>query len=89
MSTQGRSLKEEGRREGEAGEMSCLGVRFRKARAGRKKVVQMDAALRADLQGIRDPKGDSMSFLTWTTRIVAHLKKALHEQGQHLADPAV
>src|SRR5712692_5892947 len=79
----------QGIREVEAGEMYSRGARLRKPGGGRKKVVETDGTLLADLEGLLDPKGDPMSHLQWTTKSVAHLKEALQKQGHHLADTAI
>ncbi len=73
----------------EAGEQYTPGARQRKAGGGRKKVVETDATLLADLEAMLDPKGDPMSFLKWTTKSVAQLKEALQEQGHQIADTAI
>jgi transposase len=78
-----------GIREVEAGEVYSPGARVRKGGGGRKKVVETDRTLLADLEGLLDPKGDPMSHLQWTTKSVAHLKKALHEFGHRLGDTAI
>jgi transposase len=78
-----------GLREVEAGERYTPGARQRKAGGGRKKVVETDATLLADLEGLLEPKGDPMSFLKWTTKSVAHLKQALQEKGHRIADTAI
>ena len=78
-----------GLREVEAGERYTPGARQRKTGGGRKKVVQTDATLLADLEAILEPKGDPMSFLKWTTKSVAHLKQALQQKGHRIADTAI
>jgi transposase len=78
-----------GIREVEAGDLATAGGRIRKAGGGRKKVVQKDETLLADLEGMLDPKGDPMSLLKWTTKSVAHLKEGLQKQGHQIADTAI
>ena len=78
-----------GIREVEAGELYTPGARVRQGGGGRKKVVETDGTLLADLEGLLDPKGDPMSHLQWTTKSVAHLKEALQKQGHRLADTAI
>src|SRR5712691_358281 len=78
-----------GIREVEVGELYTPGARVRQGGGGRKKVVETDGTLLADLEGLLDPKGDPMSHLQWTTKSVAHLKEALQQQGHRLADTAI
>src|SRR6266581_7529970 len=70
-----------GRREIEAGDLFAPGKRLRSQGGGRKKQEEHDPSLRADLEGLLDPKGDPMSPIQWTTKSVAKLKEALAQQG--------
>jgi hypothetical protein len=78
-----------GIQEVEAGERYSPGDRERKAGGGRKKTIEKDSTLLADLEGLLEPKGDPMSLLKWTSRSVAHLKRALPQMGHTIADTAI
>jgi transposase len=58
------------------------GERIRKAGGGRKKITQGDATLRADLEGMLEPKGDPQSLVKWTSKSVSKLREAL-TRGEH------
>ena len=73
----------------EAGESYQPGERIRKAGGGKKKVVETDATLLADLEQELEPKGDPMSLLRWTCKSLAHLVKALEAKGHHLKKSAL
>ena len=49
----------------ESGALYQPGERIRKQGGGRKKSTAKDATLRADLEGMLDPKGDPESLLRW------------------------
>ena len=78
-----------GLKELEAGENYRAGERIRKAGGGRKKVVESDATLLADLEQELEPKGDPMSFVQWTTKSLAHLVQALTAKGHHIGKSAL
>ena len=78
-----------GIQEGEAGERDRPGERERKAGGGRKKAIEKESTLLADLEGLLEPKGDPMSLLKWTSKSVAHLKRALQQRGHSIADTAI
>ena len=54
-------------RELQAGDYYTPGARQREKGGGRKKAVERDAKLLADLESLLEPKGDPMSLLKWTT----------------------
>ncbi len=78
-----------GLKELEAGESYQPGERIRKAGGGKKKLVETDATLRADLEQELDPKGDPMSLVQWTSKSLAHLVKALTAKGHHIRKSAL
>jgi transposase len=78
-----------GVREVEAGEGYTPGDRQRKQGGGRKKASEKDATLLSDLEGLLEPKGDPMSLLKWTSKSVAHLRRALQARGHTIADTAL
>ena len=78
-----------GRREIEAGDLFAPGKRLRSQGGGRKKQEEHDPSLRADLEGLLDPKGDPMSPIQWTTKSVAKLKEALAQQGHQLGNTVI
>ena len=57
--------------------------RVRLPGAGRKKLLDTDATLEADLESLLDPKGDPMSTVRWTTKSLQHLEMALAQLGHH------
>jgi len=76
-------------RELEAGERYSPGQRQRQPGGGRKPAAEKDARLRADLEGLLEPKGDPMSLLKWTTKSVAHLQVALEQMGHQVAETTI
>ncbi len=78
-----------GIREIEAEEGYTPGERQRQSGGGRKKLIEKDAMLQADLEGLLDPKGDPMSLLRWTCKSVAHLKTSVQAMGHQIADTAL
>jgi transposase len=78
-----------GMRELHAGDRYTPGARQREKGGGRKKAVEKDAHLLADLESLLEPKGDPMSLLKWTTRSVAHLKGALEQMGHKVAETTI
>ena len=78
-----------GLRELEAGELYRPGEPLRQTGGGRKKAVERDATLLADLESLLDPKGDPMSLVRWTTKSLAHLVKALEAQGHQIQKSAL
>ncbi len=73
----------------EAGESYQPGERIRKVGGGKKKVVETDATLLADLEHEVEPKGDPMSLLQWTCKSLDHLVKALSAKGHHIKKSAL
>lgn len=57
--------------------------RIRKQGGGRKKNTAKDATLRADLEELREPKGDPESLLTWTSKEVAQAEGSPHQPGAY------
>jgi transposase len=78
-----------GLRELEAGESYQPGERIRKAGGGKKKLVETDATLLADLEQELEPKGDPMSFVRWTSKSLAHLVEALTAKGHRIRKSAL
>src|SRR6266581_9797773 len=60
-----------GLKELQAGESYQPGERIRKVGGGKKKLVETDATLLADLEQEVEPKGDPMSFVRWTSKSLA------------------
>jgi transposase len=73
----------------EAGALYQPGERIRQQGGGRKKNTVKDATLRADLEGMLDPKGDPESLLRWTSKSVSKLRKALTRQGHTIGETAI
>ena len=73
----------------EAGALYQPGERIRQPGGGRKKNTVKDATLRADLEGMLDPKGDPESLLRWTSKSVSKLRKALTRQGHTIGETAI
>jgi transposase len=73
----------------EAGESYQPGERIRKVGGGKKKAVETDATLLADLEQELEPKGDPMSLLQWTCKSLDHLVKALSAKGHHIKKSAL
>jgi transposase len=73
----------------EAGESYQPGERIRKVGGGKKRVVETDATLLADLEQELEPKGDPMSLLQWTCKSLDHLVKALSAKGHHIKKSAL
>jgi transposase len=73
----------------EAGESYQPGERIRKVGGGKKKVVETDATLLADLEQELEPKGDPMSLLQGTCKSLDHLVKALSAKGHHIKKSAL
>jgi transposase len=65
------------------------GTRQRKEGAGRKTKESQDETFIADLEGLLDPKGDPMSFVRWTTKSMAHLKRALQDLGHQVGESTI
>jgi transposase len=87
----GVSLKtvKRGLKELEAGESYQPGERIRKGGGGKKKLVETDATLLADLEQELEPKGDPMSLVRWTSKSLAHLVEALSAKGHALRNSAL
>jgi len=73
----------------EAGALYQPGERIRKQGGGRKKKTIKDATLRADLEGMLEPKGDPESLVRWTSKSVSKLRKALTRQGHTIGETAI
>src|SRR5512135_1414206 len=73
----------------EAGENYQPGERVRKKGGGKKKLVETDATLLADLEQELEPKGDPMSLLRWTSKSLAHLVQALAAKGHQIKKSAL
>jgi transposase len=73
----------------EAGEAYQPGERVRKKGGGKKKLVESDATLLADLEQELEPKADPMSFVRWTSKSLAHLVQALTAKGHHIKKSAL
>lgn len=73
----------------EAGALYRPGERIRQQGGGRKKNTVKDASLRADLEGMLDPKGDPESLLRWTSKSVSKLSKALTRQGHTIGETTI
>ncbi len=78
-----------GLKELEAGESYRPGERIRKPGGGKKRLMETDATLLADLEQEVEPKGDPMSLLRWTTKSLDHLVKALAAKGHHIRKSAL
>ena len=63
-------------------EFPLPGRRVRRVGGGRKKLVEKDATLIADIEGIVEPKGDPMSLVLWTTKSLSYLVVSLQKK-QH------
>src|SRR6266487_6824238 len=48
-----------------------------------------DATLRADLEGMLEPRGDPQSLLRWTSKSVSKLRGALTSQGHVIGETAI
>src|SRR6266849_5155975 len=84
-----RNTVKRGLQEVGAGATYRPGARIRKAGGGRKKQVDRDATLLADLEQALDPKGDPMRLVQWTTKSVAQLTTALAAQGHRIQRTAL
>ncbi len=78
-----------GLKELETGESYRPGERIRKKGGGKKKLVETDVTLLADLEQELDPKGDPMSFVQWTSKSLAHLVEALVAKGHRIRKSAL
>src|SRR5260221_14600995 len=68
-----------GLQEVEAGEIYEPGGRIRRRGGGRKKITTKDETLRAELEGLLEPKGDPQSLVRWTTKTMKKVKEAAKE----------
>jgi transposase len=71
------------------GERARIEGRIRQTGGGRKKATESDPSLQGDLEELLEPKGDPMSLVKWTTHSLAHLVKALSQQGHHIKKTAL
>jgi len=78
-----------GMRELAEGDAYKEGERIRKEGGGRKPLVEQDATLLADLEGLLQSKGDPMSLVQWTNKSLSHLVKALSAQGHSIKKSAL
>jgi transposase len=78
-----------GIREVRAGESYQPGDRIRSPGGGRKKLIESDPTLLADLEALLEPKGDPMSLLRWTTKSLSHLERALAQMGHTIKTSAL
>jgi transposase len=78
-----------GLKELEAGEGYQPGERIRKGGGGKKKLVETDTRLLADLEQELEPKGDPMSLVRWTSKSLAHLVEALAAKGHRIRKSAL
>jgi transposase len=78
-----------GIREVQRGESYRPGERIRSPGGGRKKLIETDEGLAADLDALLEPKGDPMSHLRWTTKSLAHLVEALAPMGHTIKKSAL
>jgi len=62
-----------GMRELEAGALYEPGGRIRRKGGGRKRATDKDETLRADLEGLLEPKGDRPRLVRWTTKAMSKL----------------
>ncbi len=84
-----RKMIRKGIAELEAGTLYQPGERIRKQGGGRKKRTVTDATLRADLDGMLDPKGDPESLVRWTSKSVSKLRQALTGHGHTIGETAI
>ena len=84
-----RNTVKRGVRELEAGDLYRPGERLRQTGGGRKKEIERDAMLQADLESLLDPKGDPMSLLQWTAKSLEQLVKALTAKGHQIKKSAL
>jgi transposase len=75
----------------EAAQPSSTGQRVRKAGGGRKKAIDKDPSLLADLERHVEPstRGDPQSPLRWTCKSVRQLAQALRRQGHTVSHQLV
>ena len=73
----------------EAGGLDRAGERIRQQGGGRKRRIVTDATLRADLEGMLDPKGDPQSLVRWTSKSVSKLRQALTDEGHRIEETAI
>ena len=75
----------------EAAQPSSPAQRVRKAGGGRKKAVEKDPSLLADLERLVEPstRGDPQSSLRWTCKSVRQLAQALSRQGHAVSHQLV
>src|SRR5260221_3789068 len=72
-----------------AGAFNQPGERIRKQGGGRKRRAVTDATLRADWDGMLDPKGDPESLVRWTSKSVSKLRQALTRHGHTIGETAI
>jgi transposase len=73
----------------EAGACYQPGERLRKPGGGRKNVTEKDMTLETDLEAMLEPKGDPQSLVTWTSKSVSKLRRALSSQGHTIGETAI
>jgi transposase len=84
-----RNTVKRGMREVEAAELYQPGQRIPKRGAGKKKLVETDPRLLAELEQELNPKGDPMSLLQWTPKSLEHLVEALAAKGERIGKSAL
>ena len=70
-------------------EFPLPGRRVRRVGGGRKKLVEKDATLIADIEGIVEPKGDPMSLVLWTTKSLSYLVVSLQKKKHTIKKSAL
>jgi hypothetical protein len=64
-------------------------IQVRKKGGGRKKLVEQDPTLVADIESLIEPKGDPMSLTRWTTKSLASLVSALAQKNHTIKKSAL
>lgn len=72
-----------------AGKLYHPGERIRRVGAGKKKLLDTDTTLVADLESMVEPKGDPMSLTRWTTKSLAKLVAELANKGHTIKKSAL
>src|SRR3989344_5525181 len=84
-----RTTIRKGANEIEGGDTYRPGDKIRRIGGGRKRLIDTDKNLTADIDQILFPKGDPMTRLLYTSKSVAKVKKALWEMGHTIADTTI
>lgn len=64
-------------------------TRIRLPGGGRKKLIDTDPTLQADLETLLEPKGDPMAAVQWTTKSLSDLTAALGSSGHTIKKTAI